>query len=59
MTKQMRGAALTAVLALLFVAIEWLYAIRTGIAGVFVMGIAAGLLLGERMAPSTPRGRGA
>ena len=50
MTKQVRGAILTAAIALVFVALELAFRIPTGIAGVFVMGVAGGLLIGNQMA---------
>ena len=50
MTKQTKGAMLAAAVALVFVALELAFGLATGIAGVFVMGVAGGLLIGDRMA---------
>ena len=49
-TKQVKGAIMTAIVALVLVALEFLLDTSTGIAGVFVMGLSGGLLLGNRMA---------
>ncbi|HSG81941.1 MAG TPA: hypothetical protein VLC48_06820 [Gemmatimonadota bacterium] len=50
MTRQVQAAVLAAGLALVFVALEIIFKLSTGIAGVFVMGMAGGLLLGNEMA---------
>ena len=56
MNKQRKGAALAFVVGLIFVALEVVFQVQTVMAGVFIMGMAAGLLLGDQMAkhPSTP-----
>lgn len=56
MSKQRKGAALALVVGLVFVAVEIVFHFQTGIAGVFVVGMAGGLLIGDQMArvPSTP-----
>ncbi len=50
MTRQMKGALLAFILGLVFVALEFAFHLKTAIAGVFVVGMAGGLLLGDRMA---------
>ena len=50
MTRQVRGSIWAAVIGLAFVALELAFRTATGIAGVFVLGVAGGLLLGTRMA---------
>jgi len=50
MTRQIKGALIAATVALIFVALEILFKVQTGIAGVFVMGMAGGLLVGNEMA---------
>jgi len=52
MTKQVKAALMLVVVALLFVALEARFRITTGLAGVFVMGMAGGLLIGHEMAKS-------
>jgi len=55
MTRQVQGALIAAAVALIFVALEVIFKVSTGIAGVFVMGMAGGLLIGNEMAkPATP-----
>ena len=50
MTKHVKAALIAAVVALVFVALEIIFKVSTGIAGVFVMGMAGGLLIGNEMA---------
>ena len=50
MTRQVQAALMAAVVALVFVALEIIFKVSTGIAGVFVMGMAGGLLIGNEMA---------
>jgi len=50
MTRQVKGALMLVVVALLFVALEARFKVTTGLAGVFVMGMAGGLLIGHEMA---------
>jgi hypothetical protein len=54
MTRQIKAAVLCAVIAVLFVALQIAVQIQTGIAGVFVMGVAGGLLIGNQMAKASP-----
>ncbi len=56
MNKQRKAAAVAFVVALLFVGLELAFDLRTGLAGIFVMGMAGGLIVGDRMthAPTTP-----
>ena len=50
MTKQLKGAVIAGVVGLLLVAVEFLFKLSTGIAGVFVLGMAGGLVIGNQMA---------
>ncbi len=50
MTRQTKGAIVAAAVSLVFVALEIAFRIPTGLAGVFVMGMAGGLLVGNQMA---------
>ena len=50
MTRQLKAAALAFVVGLVFVGLEMVFHLQTAIAGVFVVGMAGGLLLGDRMA---------
>ncbi len=52
MTKQRKGALIAFVVGLVFVALEMLFEIRTGLAGVFVVGMAGGLMVGDEMVRS-------
>jgi hypothetical protein len=54
MNKQLWGAALVFPMGLTFIALELLLHLQTALAGVFVVGMAAGLLLGDRMARTRP-----
>jgi len=49
MNKQRKGAALAFVVGLAFLALEVVFHLQTAIAGVFVVGMAGGLLVGEQM----------
>ncbi|MDP3774997.1 MAG: hypothetical protein Q8Q85_12105 [Gemmatimonadales bacterium] len=46
MTKQRKAAVLAFVVAIAFVALQFGFDIQTGLAGVFVAGMAGGLLIG-------------
>lgn len=54
MTQQLQASILCAVVAVLFVALQIAFEIHTGMAGVFIMGVAGGLLIGNQMAKETP-----
>lgn len=58
MSTQLRAAILTALVALVFVALELALEVQTGMAGIFVFGMAAGFWISDRMvkesAPATP-----
>ena len=61
MTQQMKGAIITMSIGFMFVAFEFILKIRTSLAGIFILGMGSGLLLGDRMgrravapAPPTP-----
>ena len=49
MSMHRKGAAVTFVVALLFIALELAFDIQTAMAGVFVAGVAGGLLIGDQM----------
>jgi len=49
MTRQLKAAALTFGVALTFVVLQLGFDVQTGLAGLFVMGMAAGLLIGDCM----------
>jgi hypothetical protein len=48
MTRQVSGTLIAAAVVLIFVALAVIFEGSTGIAGVFVMGMAGGLLIGTR-----------
>ena len=50
MTRRRKAAALTAAVALVCVALQFIANIQTGLAGLFIMGMAGGLLIGDTMA---------
>lgn len=54
MTRQLKAALLCAVVAVLFIALQIVFQIQTGMAGVFVMGVAGGLLIGNQMTRVAP-----
>lgn len=49
MRMQLKASALAFVLGLVMVALEILTPLKLGMAGVFVVGVAGGLLLGDRI----------
>ena len=49
MTQQLKGAILCAVVAVVFITLQIALDIQTGTAGVFVMGVAGGLLIANQM----------
>ncbi len=55
MTKQTKGAIVAAAVSLVFLVLEIAVGIQTGLAGIFIMGMAGGLLVGNEMAkPAKP-----
>ena len=54
MTQQLKGAILCAVVAVVFLALQIAFGIQTGTAGVFVMGVAGGLLVANQMTRPAP-----
>lgn len=50
MTKQRKAAVLALVIGIAFVALQFAFDIQTALAGVFVVGMAGGLLVGDEMA---------
>ena len=50
MTRQRKAAMLVFIVAIAFVALQFGFDIQTALAGVFVAGMAGGLLIGEEMA---------
>ncbi len=55
MSKQLEAALMVAVVAVAFVALEIILDIKTGLAGLFVMGMAGGLVIGDAMAKKSPK----
>lgn len=49
MTKQKQGAIIISVVALVFIGLQVGLDVQTGLAGLFIMGMAAGLVLSEQM----------
>jgi len=49
MSAQLKGAIITMVIGFMFVAFEFILKIRTSLAGIFILGMGSGLLLGDRM----------
>jgi hypothetical protein len=58
MSQQLRGAIITMVIGFMFVAFEFMLKVHTSLAGIFILGMGSGLLLGDRLgkhqAPPTP-----
>ncbi len=59
MSQQLKGAIITMMIGFMFVAFEFILKIRTSLAGIFILGMGSGLLLGDRMGrkpakPTTP-----
>ncbi len=56
MSVQLRGAAITMVVGFMFVAAEFEFRAHTSLAGIFILGVGSGLLLGDRLArkPAPP-----
>jgi hypothetical protein len=50
MTRQRKASLLSAVVAIVCVALQFAANIQTGLAGLFIMGMAGGLLIGDEMA---------
>ena len=50
MTRQLKSAAMTFVIGLMFIGAEYGLRVRTSLAGIFIVGMASGLLLGDRIA---------
>jgi hypothetical protein len=48
-SQQLKGAIITMSIGFMFVAFEFVLKIRTSLAGIFVLGMGAGLLLGDRL----------
>jgi hypothetical protein len=49
MSAQLKGAIITMVIGFMFVAFEFVLKVRTSLAGIFILGMGAGLLLGDRL----------
>lgn len=58
MSQQLKGAIITMVVGFMFVAAEFEFHAHTSLAGIFILGVGSGLLLGDRLgkkpAPPTP-----
>ncbi len=49
MSQQLRGALITMLVGFMFVGAEFQFKAKTSLAGIFILGMGAGLLLGDRM----------
>ncbi|HEY3287431.1 MAG TPA: hypothetical protein VGJ96_09985 [Gemmatimonadaceae bacterium] len=49
MSQQLKGAIITMAIGFMFVIFEFILKIRTSLAGIFILGMGAGLLLGDRL----------
>ena len=49
MTQQVKGSLMVGMVAIVFILLDILFDIKTGTAGVFVMGVAGGLLVSNDM----------
>ena len=56
MSRQLKASILCAVVAIIFVVLQVAFQVQTGTAGVFVMGVAGGLLIGDQMAKAPAPG---
>lgn len=59
MSQQLKGAIITMVVGFMFVGAEFEFKARTSLAGIFILGVGSGLLLGDRLgkkpaAPTSP-----
>ena len=56
MSQQLKGAIITMVVGFMFVAAEFEFHAHTSLAGIFILGVGSGLLLGDRLAkkPAPP-----
>ena len=54
MARQLKAAILCTVVAALFVALQLVFRIQTGLAGLFIMGMAGGLLIGNQITKVAP-----
>ncbi|MBI2408134.1 MAG: hypothetical protein HYV19_07545 [Gemmatimonadetes bacterium] len=56
MSIQLKGAIITMVVGFMFVALEFATRSYTSLAGIFILGVGSGLLLGDRMGkkPAAP-----
>lgn len=55
MTKQRKGGVLAFVVGLAFVGLQLGFGVETGLAGLFITGVAGGLWIGDAMARSATR----
>ncbi len=55
MSQQLKGAIITMMIGFMFVAFEFILKIRTSLAGIFILGMGSGLLLGDRMGRKTAK----
>lgn len=49
MSQQLKGALITMVVGFMFVAAEFEFRAHTSLAGIFILGVGSGLLLGDRL----------
>ena len=54
MSVQLKGAIITMVIGFMFVAFEFMLKISTSLAGIFILGMGSGLLIGDRLGKKAP-----
>ena len=54
MSVQLKAALITMVVGFMFVAAEFEFHAYTSLAGIFILGVGSGLLLGDRLARKSP-----
>lgn len=54
MSQQLKGAIITMVVGFMFVAAEFEFKAYTSLAGIFILGVGSGLLLGDRLSKKSP-----
>ncbi len=59
MTQQLKGATVIAAVSLVCIGLQLGFNIQTGLAGLFIMGMAAGLVIGDQMTRDAKSGANA
>lgn len=49
MSQQLKAAIITMAVGFIFVAAEFEFSVHTSLAGIFILGVGSGLLLGDRL----------